>query len=115
MDLTIDFGTSSGKLGFFEKDNLVEKVAGIRLNDLSDALRGKDIQNVIVSSVSENSQDIIKHVNASQKSLILDPTLSLPIKLEYSTPHTLGTDRIAAVAGAYSLYPGKDILVIRVL
>ena len=30
----------------------------------------------------------------------------LPFKIEYDTPETLGTDRIAAVAGAFSLFPG---------
>ena len=36
----------------------------------------------------------------------------LPFSIEYDTPETLGTDRIAAVAGAHRLYPGKDVLVI---
>jgi type III pantothenate kinase len=36
----------------------------------------------------------------------------LPFKIEYQTPDTLGTDRIASAAGAFDLYPGKDILVI---
>ncbi len=31
---------------------------------------------------------------------------------EYETPETLGTDRIAAVAGAYYLFPGRNVLII---
>lgn len=35
-----------------------------------------------------------------------------PLKCAYRTPATLGTDRIAAAAGAWSLKPGNSILVI---
>jgi type III pantothenate kinase len=36
----------------------------------------------------------------------------LPFKIEYETPETLGTDRIAGVAGAFSLFPKSELLVI---
>ena len=36
----------------------------------------------------------------------------LPFKNEYETPETLGTDRLAAVAGACFMFPGNDVLVI---
>jgi type III pantothenate kinase len=37
---------------------------------------------------------------------------SLPFHNSYRTPETLGKDRIAAVAGAFALYPEKDVLII---
>jgi type III pantothenate kinase len=43
---------------------------------------------------------------------VLSYKSKLPFKIEYNTPETLGTDRIAAVAGAFSLFPGSEILVI---
>ncbi len=36
----------------------------------------------------------------------------LPFKIEYETPETLGPDRIAAVAGAFNMFPGKEVLII---
>ncbi|MBD5378705.1 MAG: type III pantothenate kinase [Bacteroides sp.] len=36
----------------------------------------------------------------------------MPIKIGYATPDTLGVDRIAAVAGAVALCPGKNLLVV---
>lgn len=36
----------------------------------------------------------------------------LPIKNLYETPQTLGCDRLAAVVGAVTLQPGRDILII---
>ena len=44
--------------------------------------------------------------------MVLDHETSLPITSQYATPHTLGVDRIASVAGANFLYPGKNCLVI---
>jgi len=44
--------------------------------------------------------------------IILDNQTPLPIKNNYQTPETLGKDRLAAVTGAYQLYPGQNVLVI---
>ena len=44
--------------------------------------------------------------------ITLDSKTLLPIQNLYESPETLGYDRIAAVVGAYTYFPGKDILVI---
>jgi type III pantothenate kinase len=36
----------------------------------------------------------------------------LPFRNGYQTPHTLGMDRVAAVAGAQAVFPGRPLLVI---
>jgi len=36
----------------------------------------------------------------------------LPFVIDYETPETLGTDRIAGVAGAFSIFPKSELLVI---
>ncbi len=43
---------------------------------------------------------------------LLSHKSKLPFKLQYETPETLGTDRIAAVAGAFNLFQGEEIMVI---
>lgn len=42
----------------------------------------------------------------------LDACTPTPLKVEYGTPDTLGMDRLAAAAGAWSMAPGNDMLVI---
>ena len=37
---------------------------------------------------------------------------SSPFKIAYDTPETLGTDRIAGMAGAFSMFPLSDLLLI---
>lgn len=44
--------------------------------------------------------------------LILSHSTPLPISIEYATPDTLGLDRVALAAGAASLYPGQNIMVV---
>ena len=43
---------------------------------------------------------------------VLDFKTPLPIKLDYETPETLGSDRIAAAVGAYDLFPNTNSLVV---
>lgn len=38
--------------------------------------------------------------------------MPLPLELDYATPQTLGEDRIAAAVGAWSLFPGQNLLVV---
>lgn len=49
----------------------------------------------------------IPHIN-------LDAETKLPIKINYSTPQTLGRDRIAAAVGAQVLFPASNVLIIDV-
>lgn len=44
--------------------------------------------------------------------LILSRSTRLPIGIDYSTPSTLGLDRIALAAGAASLYEGETVAVV---
>lgn len=41
-----------------------------------------------------------------------DGSTPMPIKIDYRTPHTLGTDRMAAAIGAMAKAPGRDLLII---
>ncbi len=44
--------------------------------------------------------------------LYFTPDTSVPVKNRYRTPRTLGADRLAAVVGASTLQPGRDLLII---
>jgi len=41
-----------------------------------------------------------------------DASTNLPIKINYSTPQTLGLDRVAAAVGASALFPKNNVLII---
>lgn len=107
MNIAIDSGNSNTKLGFFLSGELQE-IKVVPNTDFH-KLFIPEADNIIISTVS--SVDFNK-VLARKNVLRLDHLTPLPVKINYNTPQTLGTDRIAAVAGTRVLYPDANALVI---
>jgi len=67
----------------------------------------------MLSSVSAVDQEVMDALKQKVVHFMeLTTETPIPVNNLYKTPETLGKDRLAAVVGAYSLFPGKDILVI---
>jgi type III pantothenate kinase len=115
MNLVVDIGNTSTKLAVFEGK---EKLSQSRINELSceefeKELSGFKIKRAIVSSVKKLPPFISDLFFSNIPFVhVLSHKSRLPFKIEYDCPETLGTDRIAAVAGAFNLYPGAEVLVI---
>jgi type III pantothenate kinase len=115
MNLIVDIGNTTTKLAVYEG---LEKISVSRINELScdeleKELSGFKIQRAIVSSVKKLPPYISDLFFANIAFVhVLSHKSKLPFKIEYESPETLGTDRIAAVAGAFDLFPGAEILVI---
>ncbi|MEI6050189.1 MAG: type III pantothenate kinase [Bacteroidota bacterium] len=115
MNLIVDIGNTSTKLAVYEGQ---KKLSVSRINDLSceeleKELRGFKIKKAIVSSVKKLPPFISDLFFTNIPFVhVLSHKSKLPFKIEYKTPETLGTDRIAAVAGAFNLFPGAEILII---
>ncbi|MCB0628751.1 MAG: type III pantothenate kinase [Saprospiraceae bacterium] len=115
MNLTIDIGNTRVKTGLFSSLDLIEKQAW-EIDGLPDIITyatNHQVQNVILSTVG-NPIDPVLDAEFSQRFYYLQLThrTPLPINNAYSTPETLGKDRLAAVIGAWQLYPGENCLVI---
>src|SRR5450759_4307263 len=115
MNLIVDIGNTSTKLAVYEgRVKLsVSRINELSCEELEKELSGFKIKRAIVSSVKELPPFISDLFFSNIPFVhVLSHKSRLPFKIEYETPETLGTDRIAAVAGAYNLYPGAEILVI---
>ena len=115
MNLTIDLGNSSAKIGVFEDSQLIERIIlpDWTQNQLIDFLTNQSCKNVILSSVTGFSIDqLIATLDTQFNFLLLDEHTPLPINNLYQTPNTLGKDRLAAVVGAQEKSPQSNILVI---
>ncbi len=111
MNLAVDIGNTQIKVGLFAKNVLQEQW---RLSGVSEVLALVDDKNVsaaIVSSVKE-ADDLTARVPSGVFTLVLNGHTALPFVNHYLTPHTLGTDRVAAVAGAQHHLPRQNTLVI---
>lgn len=115
MNLCIDQGNSSLKLGVFKNETLMHEDQQTRIEKgyIAELIHQFKVRNCIVSSTAPVPDFVfneIEHTGAG--CLQLTHTTSLPFINMYKTPATLGKDRIAAVAGAMALKPASDILVI---
>ena len=111
MNLIVDYGNSSAKVGIFEHDKLIQKSVFHEEAELKNFTENFSAENCIISSVNANAQVVSSWARAKKK-FILNPMLPLPITNHYSTPQTLGVDRIAAACGAHQLFPKNNCLVI---
>ena len=98
------------------EDGVILSLASFSLADTDVLLRHvsslPQVDACILSNVSAVNQKVIDII--SQKTayfMELTAATPVPVRNLYKTPETLGKDRIAAVVGACSLFPGKDILV----
>jgi len=115
MNLIIDIGNTSTKIAVFDGR---KKVISLRTRifsceKLEKTLSKYELDRAIVSSVRNIPEFIIDLATHGIPDVhTLSYTSKLPFKIEYETPETLGPDRIAAVAGGFSLFPGKKVLII---
>ena len=115
MNLIVDIGNTTTKLAVYEGR---EKITVSRINELSCEELEKNlsdlrIKRAIISSVKK-IHPLISELFFTNIPVVhvLSYKSKLPFRIEYETPETLGTDRIAAVAGAFSLFPGEKVLII---
>ncbi len=116
MNLIIDQGNTQTKIGVFDKWHLVhsDSLNILDKSKLLNLIHGYNISKCILSSVIKpDNNPLIKELSAVMPGYLnLSHKTPLPFTIDYKTPETLGKDRIAAVAGALFLYPGRDILII---
>ncbi len=123
MWLLIDIGNTNTK--FASVDLADQKIH--RLGSVPSS--GKKLQGALVRLVDEHRFERVGFCSVvpSLSAAVLDlfqfadvpalevsPFINLPFTIDYNTPATLGTDRIAAVAGAWSLFgdAGLNVLTI---
>lgn len=115
MNLCIDQGNSCTKVGLFVENNLVECLSFNEFSrcDVDELFRNFEIENCILSSVTNNDEELLKYLEDKSKVFIeLTHQTAIPITNNYKTPETLGKDRLAAIIGAAYLKPTSNILVI---
>lgn len=112
MNVVVDYGNTSAKVAIFNQHKLAEKYTFDKPETLRDFLQHSLAENLIISSVTADADQVSRWAVNAKRKFILTHTLPLPITIRYSTPHTLGVDRIAGACGALQLFPGYSSLVI---
>ena len=117
--VTIDVGNtnakvvvwSDGRIAFRFSLSTAELVGASRTLDVP-----PDTSRIAIASVVPRANEPLRDVLSSAAPGIMPHFLSardmLPIQIAYSTPATLGADRIAAALGAHALYPDAAALIV---
>ncbi len=116
MNLVIDIGNSTIKIGVFDRTGIV-KIGRCSLDDLQpieELLRNHpNIKRAIISSVisiaASVEEVVAKHIG---EVLLLDAKTPVPVENLYKSKDTLGKDRLAAAVGGNASFPGEPVLVI---
>ncbi len=115
MNLAIDIGNSSVKLGVFEGSTkkYINSFNKLSAENLAKLVETYGITSIIYSSVAGGSKILTDFSSSSGLELMrLNQDTEIPVKIEYSTPETLGSDRIAGIVAAYNKYGNNNVLVI---
>lgn len=114
MNLILDIGNTLAKVALIQDQETIfsKSYKELTLMDLDAILSSYSPQKAIASIVGKIRPELINLIQSRVTTIILDPSTPIPLKNQYSTPETLGYDRIAVAVGANSLYPSKNVLII---
>jgi type III pantothenate kinase len=116
MNLVLDLGNTFSKIAVCDHHKVIEAATYEKVTSREISyfhLRYTGLKGAIISSVVNYSREIIDYLSNLYPTCIeLNHTTPIPLENKYLTPDTLGYDRIAAAVGAYTICPGKDVLVI---
>ena len=114
LNLLIDSGNTRLKAAFSNEENVIQEIQELRTIDgLKNMISNKEVRRGLISDVAgkyEQIESILLENNI--QCLRCNSKIKLPFQSNYSTPKTLGDDRIAAVAAASMDFKNQNVLVI---
>ena len=108
MNLIVDIGNTRSKFFLFnEAEEMTTKKIFLNKEEteIENFLKASFFKKMIVSSTKRLAKFFSDYTF-----LELDNKTPIPIKINYATPKTLGSDRIALSVGAETLFPNKNCL-----
>lgn len=118
-NLTIDRGNTTTKVVVWEGRRAIYRNTYPRFSCVeASSLRDRYMPgNVMLCSVAGDDEEVmamLSDVFAGTRVGLLTSETPLPIAVDYQTPATLGSDRIAAAVGGWTLHHGHDMLIVDV-
>lgn len=113
-DLVIDVGNTRTKVALFRGGRMVRRAAFEHLDMpvIQSFLSGVSSVSTVVGSVRRESDQLLDLLHGKGPVLVVRGDTPVPLRNAYSTPLTLGVDRIANAVGAMQLFPGRAVLAI---
>ncbi len=116
MLITIDVGNSRIKVAVFEQNTQIElfvfEPSAVQKKIENILKKYPKATNSVLSSVGKLNIDVLTYLKTHTKLQIINHETKFPFNNLYSTPKTLGIDRMVVAAGAVLKYPNQNRLVI---
>lgn len=113
--LTIDQGNTEAKIAIWDDTRLEDfrMEPSLTPAKVSEFTGGRTLAGTMYCSVAREDVDILRRLrHLCPRAMRLTPDTPLPVRVDYTTPTTLGADRVAAAVGAWADYAGRPILVV---
>ena len=116
MILTIDVGNSRIKVAVFEHNKQLDLII-FEPNEALKKIKNifqkySNIHKIVLSSVGKLDKEVVNFIEKSYPTEIISHKTKFPFTNLYTTPNTLGIDRMVLAAGATLLYPNQNRLII---
>ena len=115
VNLVIDVGNTRVKAAVFEEDKLLSLFVFDKkriLTEVRKILKNFTIHAGIISSVASISDFKLQKLKQIFPFTVVSSKTKVSFHNKYSTPNTLGVDRIALIVAAQKQFPQKNVLVI---
>ncbi|MEO8588926.1 MAG: type III pantothenate kinase [Flavobacteriales bacterium] len=114
LDLVLDVGNTRTKLALFQGQRVVRSghmVHGDR-TALQGFVAGDRPDSCVIGSVGHSDPSFIEHLRSLAPVLVVTGGTPTPLLSSYSTPLTLGADRLANAVAVAARFPGRSALAI---
>jgi type III pantothenate kinase len=113
MNFVADFGNTRIKAALFTNSELSDSKIYNSAEDLiSDSAFYGKATHAIIGTVTDKHIETEKILGQKIPTLLFRHDTPIPVKNLYKSASTLGSDRLAASIGAWSLFPNQDVLTI---
>lgn len=116
MYLIIDIGNTLQKVGIYDQEGnllLLHSDKQIQQTVLQSLIEKYCITHTIISNVGSFDASVCRLLQERTDCLLMSPSVALPIAVQYRTPETLGSDRIAGAVAVSHLCPHTHTLLIQ--
>jgi len=113
MNLLLDFGNTRIKAAVFNANQILAKASFLNETALYEWLsKFHGVQNCLIGSVTKAHENVFLKLNQQFKTQVFKADTPLPLTNNYKSALTLGSDRLAASMGAFTVCPDKHVLTI---
>ncbi len=115
MILAVDIGNSSSKTALYSdnKRGNITRIEGAPYDKIAELINENNVKAVIISDVSVPGPLKDQFLKSTSTPVhYLNPEMKFPFTIAYKTMESIGSDRLAAIAGAMVHHPATDVLVI---